>query len=744
MTFDLVTDWINWKQWLEVGGYSFHYLVFVFKTTFLCVAVVGTVIFTTETIVIVLKLFRIHRMETSDIENPSDERRVSPQEIRGFYEQETKVNEAEKAVKKIIEEQEKKLEEIDKSPPGKVRDGSEEQEERPNEGNISPPGNVRNYSQEQEETLNEGDISSPGKVRDESEEEEEKLNETNKSSPGNVRDDRKEEEELDKAEKSSAEKLREDSEEQEEELNEGDKSSPGKVRNDSQEQEEELIEGDKSSPGNMRNDSVELYEVGGEKCIYRLAIILLILTGFLEDFPVVIVTFYTATSTACGMPARQEGGSVLTMTTIISAMMNSLWTMIILFGELCDCQKLYRNISYRCCAKIKYITIKKTFKTLCQKTCCQKSTNLRLSKHHWKGYLIKFGKTLLFGFIFLLFSGNFAMGMLTIGHISGFISLRPIGITFPFYLTHSVPTGPLGPGLDGKRDEAMFIYNLIGLRSPHQVVLYDDKGNVKGRSIWTNQILNRLYIGQFEELSHLKGGNLTKAIPCSRIFPFGDKFEESLLVQNVSMQSLYINVSDCKLIFNIRYYPVNNDWNPFKDILHGFYKYITIEWGIYVSNKNSCPWAITALRANDTDVLTSDIKDNLIKYTCSSACGDDANICDNAHHLTFRSSRQTINAYVPPRLFLAINDLKVADSCIFHAVFEYSQKFCDESWSTTQTVDVPQEIQDAYPQFITIPELYRLDKERETLVPKYFCNEMWNSSMSCCADPEDFRYNITM
>ena len=166
MSFDLVTDWINWKLWLEVGGYSFHYLVFVFKTTFLCVAVVGTVIYTTETIVIVLKLFRIHRMETIDIENPSDERRVSPQEIRGFCEQEIKVNEAEIAVKKIIEEQEKKVYPIDKSPPGKVRDGSEEQEETLNEGDISSPGNVKNDSQEQEDTLNKGDISSPGKVRD--------------------------------------------------------------------------------------------------------------------------------------------------------------------------------------------------------------------------------------------------------------------------------------------------------------------------------------------------------------------------------------------------------------------------------------------------------------------------------------------------------------------------------------------------------------------------------------------------
>ena len=102
----------------------------------------------------------------------------------------------------------------------------------------------------------------------------------------------------------------------------------------------------------------------------------------------------------------------------------------------------------------------------------------------------------------------------------------------------------------------MFIYIRTNLRFFHQVVLYDNEGNVKATSTWINQILNRLYIGQFEELSHLKEGTLTKAIPCSRVFPFGDNIEE--------LQSLDINISDCKLIFNIRYYPTNNEWNPFK------------------------------------------------------------------------------------------------------------------------------------------------------------------------------------
>ena len=106
LTFDLVTDWINWKQWSEVGPYSWHQFVFIYRTTFLCVAVVGTVLNTTEAITIVVKLFRIHTVKTIDIETPSDDR--IPLEIKGFYEQKetdetdkkNKFEEAEKSIKR--------------------------------------------------------------------------------------------------------------------------------------------------------------------------------------------------------------------------------------------------------------------------------------------------------------------------------------------------------------------------------------------------------------------------------------------------------------------------------------------------------------------------------------------------------------------------------------------------------------------------------------------------------------------
>ena len=384
MTFDLVTDWINWKQWSEVGGYTGHHFIFMFRTTFLCVAVVGTVIYITETFTIVVKIFRIHKMETSDVENPSHERQVSPRGIRGFCEQqEIKVDEKEKAVKKIREEQ------GEKSSPEKLGDENEEEEQKLDEGEKSSPEKLGDENEEEEEKLNKGN-SSPENVGDGSKEEEEKLDEGENSSLGNVRDVSEEKEEKpDEADKSFPENVDYGSKEQEEKLDDGENSSTGNLRDNSEEEEEKDDEGNKSSQGNVTDVSEKQYEDRGGKWIYRLAVILLILTGIFEDFPVVIITFHTAASPVCGTPARQEVGSVVTMVTIISAMMNSLWTMVILFYELCGCQKF--NTEY-----------------------------------YYKRYRIIFGKRLLLGFIFLLFSGNFVMGMLTIAQITGSISLRVI------------------------------------------------------------------------------------------------------------------------------------------------------------------------------------------------------------------------------------------------------------------------------------------------------------------------------
>ena len=283
----------------------------------------------------------------------------------------------------------------------------------------------------------------------------------------------------------------------------------------------------------------------------------------------------------------------------------------------------------------------------------------------------------------------------------------------------------MGPGLDGKRDEAMFILIEMKLPQPYQVVLFDDESVVTARSAQTNRIYNRLYIGQFEELRHLKDGTLIKAIPCSRVFSFVDKIDKSLFTWECSEPLRNTDFLKCNLIFTLRFdldknnwnHPFKNvlqgNWNPLIHVLNGFYRDIIIEWGIHIHTKSICPSGVRSL--DISEVLTKEVKDDLIKYTCSSACGNDTNICDNAHKTVisqtrfypFLSNWNRSIVKVLGDMFLTINDLKVEDSCEFNTSFYQSTKFCDSSWASMQTVQVSIEIQHAYPQFITIPELYK-------------------------------------
>ena len=67
--------------------------------------------------------------------------------------------------------------------------------------------------------------------------------------------------------------------------------------------------------------------------------------------------------------------------------------------------------------------------------------------------------------------------------------------------------GYYGPGLDAKPDEAMFIYLHYKLPDWHYITLNDSK---LSKSASFKNVINGLYIGQFEELSHLKNGTLIK------------------------------------------------------------------------------------------------------------------------------------------------------------------------------------------------------------------------------------------
>ena len=61
MTFDMITDWINWIEWYGIGGYDQYFFASMFETIFLCVAAVGTALWIMEVFVIVKKLVNIRR-----------------------------------------------------------------------------------------------------------------------------------------------------------------------------------------------------------------------------------------------------------------------------------------------------------------------------------------------------------------------------------------------------------------------------------------------------------------------------------------------------------------------------------------------------------------------------------------------------------------------------------------------------------------------------------------------------------
>ena len=115
-------------------------------------------------------------------------------------------------------------------------------------------------------------------------------------------------------------------------------------------------------------------------------------------------------------------------------------------------------------------------------------------------------------------------------HISSGVPLFPSKAKTPSTLNYFVPADSFGPGLDAKRDEAMFVFLKMKLPMQYQVVLLNDESIVTSRSTSTKQILNRVYIGQLQELSDLEDGTLTKAVLCSRDFPFVDRIDATLFM----------------------------------------------------------------------------------------------------------------------------------------------------------------------------------------------------------------------
>ena len=291
----------------------------------------------------------------------------------------------------------------------------------------------------------------------------------------------------------------------------------------------------------------------------------------LEDCPNVIVVYQTSLMPLCGSTTKQNTGSGVTVATIIASMLNSLWTMICLFFEICKCtkrdpkdkQKLNINVEDAHRNKFEH-----SYKVQIPKSrgCLQKP-----SKTYAKEAFKITGKILVCMVIFITFSATFGLGFMTLSHVLGFIDLT-FAYAGSLNLSTHVITSYHGPGLDAKPDEAMFIYLHYKLPNWHYITL-----NNSTKSASFRYVINRLYFGQFDELSHLRDGTLTKVIPCSRAMPF---------LQNLAEPMEHAN---CKIIFTLRYFPINFNWQPFHNLIHDYHKFITIQYGIHINNKTTCP-----------------------------------------------------------------------------------------------------------------------------------------------------------
>ena len=255
----------------------------------------------------------------------------------------------------------------------------------------------------------------------------------------------------------------------------------------------------------------------------------------------------------------------------------------------------------------------------------------------------------------------------------------------------------------------MFIY--LHYRLPDSLYITLNDSNVSKSASFKN-VINRLYIGQFEELSHLKNGILIKAIPCSMAMPFLQKIDKRTFHWVNYQPKNAVKYANCKIIFTLRYFPTNNNWQPFTNFIHDYCKCITIEYGIYIDNNKICPrWFNSPSSAS---FLSEQVQQDILNYTCNSACGENSNICRNVKswNIDHNEGKSSLNGYIRQwRLSFAIHNLKTPDTCWFKVEFEHLPKFCNKSVGEIEPVKVPEEIKRQYPQFITVPITTWYDKK---------------------------------
>ena len=483
----------------------------------------------------------------------------------------------------------------------------------------------------------------------------------------------------------------------------------------------------------------------------RLGMTVKFLVGLLEDLPVVVLLYYSAVIPFCGVPASRERSSPTTIATVVSAMLNSMWTMFILYWELCGCNKKFSDARC-CCTVIRPVYELPTFMSICYCGWCgcvttsncgcfclgqcqgkqRNYSKAKLKTSRESGGSLKkclrntfyVGKILVLGVVFVVFMAIFVLSAMTLS----FVNVKPIlekSLVTVGELRREIQADVIGPGLDSRTDSAMFVTLVYELPNLYHVGLYDNRNINIANSASVHQIQNRLYIGQFEELEHLKEESLTKAIPCTKVFPFLDKIDQKLFQWNNLQQVNITDFLNCKLIFRLMYYPTNNNWNPFINFVHTFYNYITVEWGIYIEHSETCPTGFQPLPASS--LLTDTVKQDIVNYTCNLPCNNATDICRKATNRKFEENQfrtSLVRMIGTPKLYLTINNQQFPDSCTFRTKFEFSMKFCDKLWADIQPVKVPDFVQKSYPQFITIPMTYEKTKSPYVL-PESKCNKLW-------------------
>ena len=180
----------------------------------------------------------------------------------------------------------------------------------------------------------------------------------------------------------------------------------------------------------------------------------------------------------------------------------------------------------------------------------------------------------------------------------------------------------------------------------------------------------------------------------------------------------------------MRYHPTNNNWQPFTNgFFHEYCNCITVEYGIHVNNDRIChTWFYPP---SPSYILSDQVQEDILKYTCNSACGEDSNICQNVKSWNITHLHPIDYSVVYQQLHspsLAVNDLKTPDTCRFNVMFKYLDKFCDKSWGGVEPVVVPEEVQKVYPQFITLP-IIKSSEDVLLWLLKNRCSELWQGGV---------------